>query len=264
MWRSLLEKSMPGFRSLNLAAAALAAVFVGTLGPIAAEQAPQPKAYKPVAVEPPQPVADPTFQAFRKRLVEIAVRKERVALNRLVARNFFWLAGDKNIADGSRSGIANLAQALDLDDPDSDGWDVLTAFVSEASGDPAPQRPGVICAPGDPKYDDAAAGALAKATGTTPASWFYPLRDGVEVRAGMDRNSAVIDKLGMHLVWVQPENTPAAAVHADVVRIVLPSGQFGYIPSDSLAALPGDLICYAKEGNDWKIAGVVGGSPPNR
>jgi hypothetical protein len=264
MWRSLSENSMLGFRSFHLAAAALTAVFLVTLGPTVAEQAPQPKAYKSVAVEPPQPVADPTFQAFRKQLVEIARNKNRAALNKLVAPNFFWLVGDKDITDKSRSGIANLAQALELDNPDTDGWEILAAFASDASGDPAPQRPGVVCAPGDPKYDDAAAGALARTTGTTPSSWFYPLRDGLEVRGSMSGDSAVIGKLGMHLVWVLPEDTPAAAVHTDVARIVLPSGQLGYVPSDSLAALPGDLICYAKVGNDWKIAGVVGGDQPNR
>jgi hypothetical protein len=255
---------MPRYRSLSLAAAALAAILVVTLGPTVAEQAPQPTAYKLVAVEPPQPVADPTFQAFRKQIVDIAKRRDRAALTKQVARNFFWLAGDKDITDRARSGIVNFARALDLDDPSSDGWETLAAFASEPSGDPAPQRPGVICAPGDPKYDDAAAGALAKATATTPVSWYYPLRDGVEVRAAMGGDSAVVGKLGMHLVWVHPEDTPAAAVHTDVVRIVLPSGQFGFVATDSLAALPGDLICDGKEGNDWKIAGVVGGSQPSR
>jgi hypothetical protein len=255
---------MPGFRSLRLAIAALAAALAIPHGSAMAEEAPQPKAYEPVAVEPPQPVADPTFQAFRKRLVDIAKRKDRSALNKLVARNFFRLAGDKDITDRSRSGIANLAQAIDLDDPDSDGWEILAAFASEPSGDPAPGRSGVICAPGDPKYDDAAAAALAKATGTTPSSWFYPRAEGVEARAAMDQTSAVIAKLAMHLVWVHPEDTPAAAVHTDVVRIVLPSGQFGYVASDSVAALPGDLLCYGKEGSGWTIAGVVGGDPSNR
>ena len=56
----------------------------------------------------------------------------------------------------------------------------------------------------------------------------------------------------MHLVWVYPDKSPAAAVHTETVRIVLPSGEFGYVAADALLPLPGDLLCYVKDGNAWQ------------
>src|SRR5262245_4629497 len=107
--------------------AATAALFVlGALvvAPPASAQQPQPqqaqplappKAYKPVPIKLPQPVGDPTFEPFRKQLLAIAEKKDRAALARLVATNFFWIAEDnKDVADKSKSPIDNLAKAVGL------------------------------------------------------------------------------------------------------------------------------------------------------
>jgi hypothetical protein len=245
-------------------AAAIVIVSALSFGPIVAEEAaPKPQAYKLIAVELPQPVNDPSFAAFRQQLADVAKRKDRAALAKHVAGNFFWLTDDgKDIAQKGRSGIDNLARALYLDNPDSEGWDMLAAFAADATGDPAPERKGVICGPGEPKLDSAAAQALGDATGTSSAFWYYPAKDGVEVRSGAAPNSAISGKLGMHLVWVHPDLSPSAAVHTETVRIVLPSGQFGFVASDALLPFPGDLLCYAKDGNTWRIAGFFGGMPP--
>src|SRR2546428_6468956 len=70
-----------------------------------AQQQPQqgapaaPKPYKPVAITLPKPVTDPSFEAFRKQLAGIAQKKDRAALARLVARSFFWVPEDRDIAD---------------------------------------------------------------------------------------------------------------------------------------------------------------------
>ena len=246
------------------AAFALALAGALSLGPIAAEEtAPKPQPYKPVAVELPQPVKDPSFAAFRKQIAEIAKRKDRAALAKHVAANFFWTTDDgKDIALKGRSGIDNLARALYLDNPDTEGWDILAAFAGDATADPSPQLKGVICAPGEPKHDSAAAAELGNATGTTSSFWYYPARAGVEVRSGVTKDSKVTGKLGTHLVWVYPDLSPAAAVYNDTVRIVLPSGQFGFVAADALVPLPGDLLCYVKDGTSWRIAGFFGGLPP--
>jgi len=245
-----------------LAASALAAA--GAMAPGAAEQAPQPRAYQPVPVALPQPVQDDSFHAFRKLLVDIAGRKDRVALAKLIARDFFWIADGKDIAVRSRPGIDTLSRAIDLRSPDGEGWDMLAAFASDPTADPDPRRKGVICAPGDPKYDAAAADAIGKLTGTPPSAWYFPLKDGIDVRSGMTGDSPVIGTLGMHLVWVHPDDSPLAAVRTEVVRIVMPSGKLGFVSTESLAALPADLLCYVKAGNAWSIAGVVGGDAPGK
>ena len=245
---------------------AVAITLAGVLsfGPIAAEEvAPKPQPYKPVAIELPQPVKDASFATFRKQIADIAKRKDRAALAKHVAGNFFWTTDDgKDIALQGRAGIDNLARALYLDNPDTEGWDMLAAFAADATADPSPQRQGVICAPGEPKHDSAAAAELGNATGTTSSFWYYPTANGVAVRSSMAKDSKVTGKLGMHLVWVYPDLSPAAAVHTETVRIVLPSGQFGFVAADALMPLPGDLLCYVKDGNSWRIAGFFGGLPP--
>lgn len=246
--------------------AALAIAIVGALsfGRLSAEEAaPKPQPYKPVAIALPQPVKDPSFAAFRKQIADIAKRKDRAALAKHVAANFFWTIDEgKDVALKGRPGIDNLARALYLDNPNTEGWDILAAFAQDATADPSPQRKGVICAPGEPKHDSAAAAELGDATGTTSSFWYYPIADGIEVRDAAPKNSKVTGKLGMHLVWVHPDLSPAAAVHTETVRIVLPSGAFGHVAVDALMPLPGDLLCYVKDGNSWRIAGFFGGLPP--
>ena len=96
-----------------------------SFGPFAAEEAaPKPRSYKPIAIELPQPVKDPSFAAFRKQLADIAQRKDRAALAKHVAANFFWTTDDgKEVADKARSGADNIARALYLDNPNTEGWD---------------------------------------------------------------------------------------------------------------------------------------------
>jgi hypothetical protein len=248
------------------AVAAIALAGALSFAPLAAEEAaPKPKPYKPVAVEQPQPVQDPSFAAFRKELGDIAKRKDRAALAKIVAAKFFWQTDDgKDIALQGRPGIDTLVRALYLDNPETEGWDILAAFAADATGDASPQRKGVICAPGEPKHDTAAAAALGEATGTTSAFWYYPNKSGLDVRDGPAPGAKVTGKLGMHLVWVHPDESPAAAVFNDSVRIVLPSGAFGWVAADALVPLPGDLLCYVKDGNSWRIAGFLGGLPPGK
>lgn len=254
---------MPLAHAFKAAVLAAAAVAIATFGGGAEEAAIKPQPYKPVAIELPRMVEDPGFAEFRKQVVDIAQRNDRAALAKLVANSFFWATDQgKDITDKKRSGFENLVRALYLDNPDSEGWDLLAAFASEGSADPLPQRAGVICGPGEPKYDNDAAAELGKLTGTTAAHWYFPVAEGVEVRRGPAPNAAVIGKLGLHLVWVYPDESPAAAVFNESVRIILPSGQIAYAAIDALSPLPADLLCYVKEGNAWKLAGYFGGLPP--
>jgi hypothetical protein len=269
-------------RKLTTALAATALVIMGALAPLSAQpqqpkstpapaqppqaqqpdqQAPAPaQAYKPVTVQLPKPLADPSFQAFRKQLVTIAQKKDRAGLGRVVAQNFFWIPEDQDAADNRKSGIENLAKAIGLDDPS--GWELLATFANEPTADPNAERPGVVCAPGEPNFDEKAAEELLNTTQTDPSEWGYPTKDGIEVRAEPSATSPVVDKLGLYLVRAYPDDSPANAVQADFLRIVTPSGKLGYVQVDSIAALASDQLCYVKEGNAWKIAGVIGGANP--
>jgi hypothetical protein len=246
---------------LALAATGLLALPLGLAPLTAQESAPKPRPYKPVAIELPTPVKDASFEAFRKQIADIAGRKDRAALAKHAARDFFWMTDDGSDAtDKKRSGGDNLIRALYLDSPDTEGWDLLALLAAESSADPWPQRKGVICGPGEPKYDSAAAADLATQTETSSSFWYYPVAAGVEVRAGPGADSAVAGKLGLHLVWVHPDDSAPG----ERLRIVLPSGQLGYVAAESLLPLPIDLLCYVKDGNTWRIAGYVGGLPPQK
>ena len=205
---------------------ALAAAFVTagalTATPLLAQQpapgqqapaASPPKPYKPVTIKLPVPVADPAFVAFRKQVGDIAQKKDRAALAKLVAQSFFFVNGEKDAADKKKPGIENLAKALSLDGKDSAaGWATLGEYAKEPTAEADEEHKGVLCAPADPAFDENAAEALAKATQTDPGEWGYPVKDGVEVRAAGKPDAAVTDKLGLYLVRVYPDNSPAAAV----------------------------------------------------
>ena len=109
-------------------------------------------------------------------------------------------------------------------------------------------------------FDEMAAEELASSSDTDAADWGYPATDGMEVRSGPAKNAPVVEKLGMHLVRVYPDDTPAGAVNADTLRIVTPSGKVGYVLAEGILPLASDHMCYIKEGNAWKIAGVLGGN----
>jgi hypothetical protein len=228
-------------------------------GPQAAPAPAPAKPYKPVTIKLPTPVADPSFVAFRKQVGDIAQKKDRAALAKLVAQSFFFLNGEKDAADKKKPGIDNLSKALSLDGKDgAAGWATLAEYAKEPTAEPEEDRKGVLCAPADPAFDENAAEALAKETQTDPGEWGYPVKDGVEVHSAGKADAPVTDKLGLYLVRVYPDNSPAAAVQGpDFIRVVLPSGKTGYVAGDQLLSLGNEQLCYAKEGNAWKIAGFI-------
>jgi len=221
------------------------------------------KPYTPVAAPPPQPFSDPSFQAFRKQLTDIASHKDRAALAKLVvAQDFFWIQ-DKDVANKSKTGIDNLAKAIDLDAKDGSGWDVLTGFANDPTAAELPDHKGVMCAPADPNIDPKAFEALANATHTDPSEWGYPLKDGVEVRSAAKPDAPVIEKLGPNLLRVLPDSTPPDnAGQPAFLHVATPSGKDGFIAMDAIAPLGGDEMCYSKDAGGWKIAGYFGGVAP--
>jgi hypothetical protein len=225
-----------------------------------AQQPAPPKPYKPIPITLAQPSNDPSFEAFRKQLGDIANRKDRAALARLVVNNFFWMGEKGDKANKKKSGIDNLAAAIDLDAKDGSGWQALTAAAGEPTLEPVPERKGVMCSPANPTFDEKAADQLAKDTGTDPSEWGYPSKPGVDVHAAAQANSPVIEKLGLNLVRIMPEAPPAGAQpqESPFARVVTPSGKVGFVLEEFLSSLDSDQICYVKDATGWKIAGYAG------
>ena len=218
--------------------------------------------YKPVPITLPPAINDASFDAFRKQLGEIAKIKDRAALAELISPSFFWQPENTDIADKKLSAIDNAAKALGLDGADAIGWDALAEYASEPTTMPDPQqRNGVFCAPAEAAFDDKAADELAAATQTDESDWVFPIRDGIEVRSAAKREAEVIDKLGLHLVRVLPDDSPLNAVLAAFVKVMSPAGKVGYVPLDLVRSLGGEQLCYVKEVSGWKIAGFRGGEP---
>jgi hypothetical protein len=217
------------------------------------------KPYQPVAVTPPAPFKDPNFVALRKQLADAAARKDRAALAKLVvAQKFFWVE-DKDVADARKSGIDNLAKAIDLDSKEGAGWDIVAGYANEPTAMELTDQKGVFCAPADPTIDPAAFEALGKATQTEPSEWAYPTKDGVELHAAAQAGAPVTEKLGLNLVRVLPDSGQTDPNAPLFLHVAAPSGKSGFVDAQSLAPLGGDQMCYTKEAGGWKIAGYFGG-----
>jgi hypothetical protein len=252
-------------RRLALAASMLLAVALSDSAfAQGAPQAAPPGPYKPVAVKVAPLVTDPGLATFRNELVAVAQRKDRTALARMiVAKGFFWERDDGQGADPKKSSVDNLATAFGLEGADSPGWDALALLASDPHAASDPQKKGVACAPAVPDLDGKAFEALAQETKTDPTEWGFPYAAGLEVRAEPKPDAPVIDKLALILVRVTIDESPLHAVEgtsAEWIRVVMPSGKVGYVPTGGIGALVSDQMCYVKDASGWKIAGLIGGS----
>ena len=219
------------------------------------------KPYPTVPVTLPKEFNDPSFVAFRKQLGEIAEHKDKAALGKIVVgQGFFWMQ-DKDVADKKKSGLANLTTALDLDSKEGAGWQFLSGYAHESTGEPLPDKPNVICSPAEPNLDIKAFEALINATNTQPPEWGYPIQEGVEVRSAGKSDAPVIDKLGVALVRVLTDNAPPDDPNKEAfLHVATPSAKSGYVPLEAMSSLGTDQLCYTKEGGAWKITGYFGGA----
>src|SRR5262249_54489659 len=125
--------------------------------PPAAPAPPQPaqKPYKMVAVTIATAPREASFDALRKELVDIAKRRDRAARPQLgSARAFFGERDFSGSFEARRPSIDTPAAALAREADDGGGWDALAGFAAETSVGPLPGRPGVVCPPAIPQFDD--------------------------------------------------------------------------------------------------------------
>jgi hypothetical protein len=238
---------------------------------VAQQQAPQRprpqapiKAYQPVATTLPTTVNDPAFEAFRRQLGEIAVKKDRAGLARIVvAQGFFWKGEKGEKAEKNKSGMDNLATAIQLGAKDDSGWDQLASYAFDPTAAPVAGVKDVVCSPADPVFNDKEFEELLKATQTDLEEWGYPLLSGIEVRASRLPKAPVIETLGLNFVRVLVDESAVNVGPNQLpsLQVVTPMGKTGFIPAFALAPLGNDQLCYRKEADGWKIAGYIGGDP---
>ena len=250
--------------AIGLCAALLMSMAVAQQQP----QKPRPpapiKAYQPVGTTLPTTVNDPAFEAFRRQLGEVAVKKDRAGLARIVvAQGFFWKGEKGEKADKNKSGMDNLAAAIQLNAKDDSGWDQLASYAFDPTAAPIATVKDVICSPADPVFNDKEFEGLLKATQTDLEEWGYPLLSGIEVRASRGPNAPVIETLGLHFIRVLVEESAVVPGPNQLpsLQVVTPGGKTGFIPAFALAPLGNDQLCYRKEADGWKIVGYIGGDP---
>jgi hypothetical protein len=272
MQQEYLEASMrkisePALRTMRSMAILLALAVTATFGVANAQQpqpqqAPQiapPKAYKPVGVKAPLPSSDASFTAFRKQLADIAQKKDRAALQKLVvAKGFFWESEGGEHGNPKASSFDNFSQAVSLDDKDGGGWDILAAAAQEPTLEADEDRKGVMCGPASPQIDEQSLVALIKDTGTDADEWAFPNVERLEVRTEPKADAPVAETLGQILVRVYPEENNSTEPQT-MLRIVTPSGKLGYVPMTAVLPIVTDQLCYIKDAGGWKITGYAGG-----
>jgi hypothetical protein len=214
--------------------------------------------YRAVAVKFPEPPGDPSFAAFRGDLTAAAKGRVYADLARLVvARGFFWERDFAAVFAATKSGVENLAAAIGLEQGDGQGWKTLATFAAEPTAAPLASRPGIICAPARPQFDEAEFHALISQTGTDPVDWTYPRITTVPMRAAADATGAVVETLGLHLVRVLGDASDLE--RSSWTQIVAPSGRTGFVAPGLLISLSPERLCYGKDVTGrWRIAGFVG------
>ena len=143
---------------------------------------------------------------------------------------------------------------------------MLASAAAEPTMEPFGDKKNVMCSPASPQFDEQAFEAVAKDTGTDSDEWAFPTANGIDVRGAGQPNAPVIEKLGMNLVRVlpdEPSTSGAAGTAGDAppfIRVVTPAGKTGFVPADAVASLVSDQLCYLKDATGWKITGFVGGN----
>jgi hypothetical protein len=225
---------------------------------------PAPKPYESVAVKLPQVIEDPSLIVFRSELAGVANSRVYADLERLMtAKGFFWDRDFGGGFDAKRAAVDNLAAAIGLERRNGIGWVVLARFAAEATAAPFTGRPGIICAPGETRYDEVDFDRLVDATRSEAVEWAAPRMDKTPVRSAARTTSNMIDTLGLVLVrilgYLTKDKDPEA-IRAAWMRIATPAGKVGFVAPGSLTSLTTERLCYGKDGfGRWRIAGYVGG-----
>jgi hypothetical protein len=225
----------------------------------AAPKMPPEKPYKPIAVTVAPAPDDPSFASFRQQIADAAKKRIYAELTRLVvAQGFFWAGDTARAFDPKRTPAENFARAIRLEG-ESGGWNALATFAALPDAAPMASRPGVICAPARPLFDEVDFDRVNTAA-ISPAGWIYPRATGAVMRAAPQPEAAVIERLGLHFVRLlgyEGETQPDSERNA-WARVAAPSGKTGFVAPGTLFSLRSDRLCYLKDVTGrWRIAGYV-------
>jgi len=261
--RGIRNMHRPGFVAL-----ALAATWILIQPPQALAQSkalpPPPKPYGAVTFTLPRPSADASFETFRKELAAIVKRRAQADLVKLVVeKGFFWERDFGGSFEADKSSIENFTRAFHFGRDGGDSWERLAAIAQVRAVSRHETRRGLVCAPGEPTYNQAALDKLYDATKTDGLDWALPRTATTPVRSAPQATAPVMDTLKLtfvrYLGHSGPDNDPDPLVN-HWAQVVLPSGKTGYVAPGSLTTLFVERLCFGKDARGrWRIAGYVGG-----
>lgn len=234
--------------------------------PLAAlAQSPTPTDYAPVAITRPAASNDESFAAFRGRLAAVAKRRLYAELTPLVApQDFFWGRDFDRRYNPHKPAVDNLAAAIALESDNGAGWERLAEFAAEPATDPLASRPGVVCAPAQPDFDNVAFSKLLDTTYTDGVDWAYPRADETTVRAAPQSDAAAVGTLGPAFVLVLGFSGAASEPdrsRKQWARVSMSDGKTGFVAPGSLTSLNAARLCYVKDlVAGWRITGYITGS----
>jgi hypothetical protein len=223
-----------------------------------------PKPYKPVPIELTSGEEDQDLVAFRQRVAAVAKKRKYDELARLlVDTGFFWERDFSDSFDPSRAAVDNLALALKLESNAGSGWNWLAGLAVEAATGPMPSRPGTICSPAPPRFDEIEFDRLLEATNSDADDWFYPRIDGVPVRAAPTTSAPLADVLGVYFVRIvggRPAEAAADFSRNEWVKVATPTAKAGFVAPGLLLSPASERLCYVRDATGrWRIGGFVGG-----
>ena len=228
--------------------------------------------YPEIAVRPlPLFKGDAGLTELRRKLADAAAAKDVAAAAALIAPNFRWTTGGATADefDAKRDAAHNFKVAFgfravgrDADGPTDIGpqWGLLEFFARDEILTQEQASP-LVCGSARAKVADAANldVALRRVDEENDLSeWIYMLEEtpltatptggAIVARA---RNAA------MPIVSVYPVSPPggtAAPPAPTHFELLLPSGRTGWAPVKDLHPLFVDRVCFAKAGDEWRIA----------
>jgi hypothetical protein len=200
------------------------------------------------------PNADASLSAARDELLAIVIRSDRAALNKRVAKTFFWDRDHGGAFNPKRSAAANLAAATT--------WKSLRSMLSAETA--TPRRSGSMdyCMPAQMRpQDQKNFERVAEQLQTdTFFDWGVITSENQPVRAGRDDAAAEIGVLSREVVRVTEWAFDAPEGQQRWVEVITPAGAKGYVDGRRIQTLAPERLCLRKAaGGGWHISGYMGG-----
>lgn len=187
---------------------------------------------------------DPSFKAFRDRLVAAVKRHDETVL---------YESLDPKIANsfGGDGGIAEFKEIWKMGEARTKLWDELATILSMGGSFGKTEGPKSFCAPyvfsnfPDAGFD---ATGYAVITGTR-----------VRVRAQPRLKAPVVTSLSYDIVEVDNEPSASGDSNDEWVKIILPNKKRGYVYGKYIRRPTDYRACFEKKQGKWKMTALIAG-----